>query len=124
MKQNFSNRIVNIRNSRFGCLLTLVVVGLLLGSVGLKWVVNGVLIFFVLITVIPIVGFWILRWWLRKNLVQDSCPVCNYALTGLNNTELRCSNCGELLEVEAGQFLRQTPPGTIDVEVIDISDND
>ena len=124
MKQNFSNRIINISDSGFGCLLTLVVLSLLLGSAGLQWVVNGVLIFIALVTITPIIGFWIFRWWLKQNLVEDNCPVCNYTLTGFNNTDCRCPNCGELLQVQAGKFIRETPPGTIDVEVVDVSNSD
>ncbi len=124
MKQNFSNRIINIGDSGFGCLLTIVLLSLLLGSVGLQWIVNGVLIFIALLTITPIVGFWVFRWWLKKNLVEDDCPVCSYKLTGLNQTDLRCPNCGEVVKIEAGKFTRETPPGTIDVEVVDVSELD
>ena len=99
MKQNFSNRIVNISDSGFGCLLTLVVLSLLLGSIGLQWVVNGVLIFIALLTITPIIGFWVFRWWLKKNLVEDNCPVCSYELTGFKNADCRCPNCGEVIDV-------------------------
>jgi hypothetical protein len=122
VKPNFSNRIINVGDSGLGCFLTLVVLSLLLGSVGLQWVVNGVVIFILLLTVTPIIGFWLFRWWLKRNLVQDNCPVCNYELTGLNNTDCRCPNCGEVLNIEGGKFIRKTPPGTIEVEVVDVSE--
>ena len=128
MKQNFSNRIISIGDSGFGCLLTIVLVSLVLGSVGLQWVVNSVLIVIALLIITPILALWGLRWWLQKNLVQDNCPVCNYTLTGFNNNNLRCANCGEELKVEAGKFIRETPPGTIEVDVVEVEvevlDND
>ena len=124
MKPNFSNRIINFNDSGLGCLLTLIAFSLLLGSVGLQWVVNGVVIFIILLTVAPIIGFWVFRWWIKRNLIQDNCPVCSYELTGFKNTDCRCPNCGEVLKVESGKFIRETPPGTIDVEVVDISDSD
>ena len=120
MKQNFSNRIISIGDSGFGCLLTIVLVSLVLGSVGLQWVVNGVLILIALLVITPILALWGFRWWLKNNLVQDNCPVCGYTLSGFNNNNLRCVNCGEELNVEAGKFIRDTPAGTIEVDVVEV----
>ncbi|WP_013324197.1 hypothetical protein [Gloeothece verrucosa] len=110
-----------INDSGLGCLLTLLVIGLLLGSVGLGWVVNGFLILFALLLITPIAGWFVFRWWIRRNLVEDQCPVCGYEFTGFNNTECRCPSCGEVLKVEASRFKTLTPPGTIDVEAVEVS---
>ena len=120
MKNNFSNRVISFGDSGFGCLLTIVLVSLLLGSVGLQWVVNGVLIIIALLIITPIIALWGFRWWLKKNLIQDNCPVCDYGLTGLANNTVTCTNCGAELKVESGKFIRETPPGTIDVDVVDV----
>ncbi|BAQ63485.1 hypothetical protein [Geminocystis sp. NIES-3709] len=121
MKQNFQSKIININDSGFGCLLTFVIVSLVLGSIGLQWVVNGFLIFIALLIITPIIGIWGFRWWLKRNLIEDECPVCNYSFTALNNTDCRCPNCGELLRVENHQFIREIPPGTIEVDAIEVS---
>ncbi|BAQ60023.1 hypothetical protein GM3708_429 [Geminocystis sp. NIES-3708] len=123
MKQNFQNKIININDSGLGCLLTLVIISLFLGAIGLQWIVNGFLIFFALLLITPIIGIWGFRWWLKRNLVADNCPVCNYSFTGFNNTDCRCPNCGEVLKVEQGKFIREIPDGTIEVKAVEVSNN-
>lgn len=110
---------LNLSNSGLGCLLTSVLIGFLLASVGLGWVVNSFLILIALLLVVPVIAWLGLNWWLRRNLVTQPCPVCGYQFTSLNNTECQCPNCGELLEVEKRVLRRVTPPGTIDVTVVD-----
>ncbi len=107
--------------SGVGCGFTLLATALLLGAVGLGWVVNGFLILVGLVMLLPVIGWLGFRWWLQRNLVEDKCPVCTYEFTGFNRTECQCPNCGESLKVEQGHFNRLTPPGTIDVEAIEVS---
>ncbi|ACK69957.1 conserved hypothetical protein [Gloeothece citriformis PCC 7424] len=120
MNNNFP-RFYTLNDSGLGCLLTFLLIGLLLGSVGLGWIVNGVLILFFILLLTPIIGWAVFRWWLKRNLVEDQCPVCGYEFTGFNNTECRCPNCGEVLKVEGNHFKTLTPPGTIDVEAVEVS---
>jgi len=101
--------------------LTLLVVISLLGSVGLGWLVNSFLILVGLLLITPLIAFVGFQWWLQRNLVQNRCPVCSYEFTGLNRTQLQCPSCGEPLKVEQGQFNRLTPPGTIDVQAVEVS---
>ncbi|NWF59613.1 MAG: hypothetical protein HXY43_10030 [Fischerella sp.] len=100
--------------------LTLIVIVWLLGSLGLGWLVNSLLIIFGLLLLAPIVAFFGFRWWLQRNLVSDRCPVCEYEFTGLNQTQLQCPNCGEALLVQQGRFQRFTPEGTIDVTAVEV----
>ncbi|NEP39853.1 MULTISPECIES: hypothetical protein [Okeania] len=93
----------------------------LLGSVGLGWLVNSVLILIGFILIAPIIAFIGLRWWLNRNLIIDKCPVCSYEFTALNQTQFQCPSCGEPLKVEGGNFSRLTPPGTIDVSAVEIN---
>lgn len=92
----------------------------LLGAVGLGWLVNSFLILFALLLLVPAIAFVGFRWWLQRNLVQDQCPVCRYEFTGFNKTELQCPNCGEPLKIEQGHFQRLTPPGTIEVQAVEV----
>ena len=100
--------------------LTLFAVVWLLGTLGLSWLVNSVLIIVGLIFLAPIVAFFGFQWWLQRNLVASKCPVCTFEFTGLNNTNLQCPNCGESLLVQKGHFQRITPEGTIDVTAIEV----
>ncbi len=120
MNQNF-NKLLQIDFANVGCWLTLVLVVVLLGSAGLLgWVLNGLAILFLFLLIAPAIAVAGLRWWLRRNLIESQCPVCDYSFTALNHTECRCPNCAEPLTVENGRFKRQTPPGTIDIEAVEI----
>ncbi len=92
----------------------------LLGSVGLGWLIDSFLILLGLLIVVPVIAFFGLQWWIKRNLVQDACPVCGFGLTGLNGAELACPSCGEPIKVEAGRFTRLTPPGTVDVSAVEV----
>lgn len=110
---------LNLSNLR--PLLTLIAVTWLLGSLGLGWLVNSLVIIVGLLFLAPILAFFGFRWWLQYNLVTDSCPVCGYEFAGLNNTQLQCPNCGERLLVQHKHFQRFTPEGTIDVKAVEVS---
>ena len=120
MKQNFQTKILNLSDSGLGCLLTFLVVSLLLSAIGLQWVVNGFLILILLLVISPVIAVWGFRWWLKRNLVEDVCPVCDYSFIGFNHTDCRCPNCGELLKIELGKFVRETPPGTVEVDAVEV----
>jgi Zn finger protein HypA/HybF involved in hydrogenase expression len=98
----------------------LLVIGLL-GFVGLGWVVKSLLILFSLLLLTPVVALVGLRWWLQRSLVQGNCPVCQHQFAGLNNTQTQCPSCGEPLQIQNRQFQRLTPPGTIDVQAVEVS---
>ncbi len=93
----------------------------LIGTVGLGWLVNWFLILIGLLLLVPFLGFFGFRFWLQNNLIQDTCPVCQYEFTGLNKTQLQCPNCSEPLQVVQGKFNRLTLAGTIDVQAIEVS---
>jgi predicted RNA-binding Zn-ribbon protein involved in translation (DUF1610 family) len=90
-------------------------------SMGLSWVINGFIILVALLLIAPAISFWGFQWWLRRKLVQAQCPVCSYEFTGFKNTEFNCPSCGETLQVEVDRFSRMTPPGTIDVDAVEVS---
>jgi predicted RNA-binding Zn-ribbon protein involved in translation (DUF1610 family) len=115
------NKVIQYNTSGLGCWLSLILIAFILASVGLGWVVNGLVILFALLLISPIIIFWGLQWWLKRKLIQSQCPVCNYEFTGFKNTEFNCPSCGETLKVEADHFSRMTPPGTIDVDAIEVS---
>jgi hypothetical protein len=111
----------SLKGSGLGFWLTLLAIAWLLGSIGLGWLVKSVVILVGVILITPILAFLGFRWWLQRNLVVDRCPVCSYESAGINGTQLRCPSCSEPLKVEQGHFHRLTPPGTVDVEAIDVT---
>ncbi len=92
----------------------------LVGFLGLGWLVKSLFVLFALVLLTPVVLFLGLRWWLGRNLIQAPCPVCGFAMAGLNNSQTRCPNCNESLQASNGQFQRITPPGTVDVEAVEV----
>ncbi|NET59816.1 MAG: hydrogenase maturation nickel metallochaperone HypA [Symploca sp. SIO2E6] len=120
MNQNNPN-LLQLNLSGTGCWLTILVTCLLLGTVGLGFLVKGILLLLSLILILPVVGWLGFRWWLGRNLIADQCPVCGHDFTALNQTQFSCPNCGESLKIEQGHFSRFNPPGTIDVEAVDVS---
>jgi predicted RNA-binding Zn-ribbon protein involved in translation (DUF1610 family) len=100
--------------------LTLLAIAWLLASLGLGWLVNSLVIIVGLLLLLPVVAFLGFRWWLEKNLVTNQCPVCGYELTGINNSQVQCANCGEQLFAKNSQFQRFTPEGTIDVTAVEV----
>lgn len=111
----------SVNLSSVGYWLTLAAIVWLLGSIGLGWLVKSFFVLLGLILVTPVIVFFGFRWWLQRNLVQEQCPVCQYKFTGLNQTRARCPNCNEHIKIENQHFHRMTPPGTIDVEAIEIA---
>lgn len=116
-----TNRLLQYDFSGLGCWLPLIAIALLASSVGLGWLVNGFFILIALAFIAPIFVFWGVQWWLKLNFVQDNCPVCNYEFTGFKNAEFQCPNCNEPLKVTQGHFARIMPPGTIDVDAVEVS---
>ena len=114
-------RILQYNFSGLGCWLTIIAFALLLSSVGLGWVINGFLVLFLLALIAPVLIFWGVQWWLKLNFIQDRCPVCDYEFTGFKNSNFQCPNCNEPLQVTEGHFARITPPGTIDVDAVEVS---
>jgi hypothetical protein len=116
---NFKTLQINLSGLSFW--LTLVAIAWLLGSIGLGWIIQSIAIFVLLLFLAPIVAFIVFRWWLQRNLVQGECPVCQSSLAAVKGMQLACPNCGEPLTTETGRFTHLTPPGTVDVEVVEVS---
>lgn len=120
MNLNQSQRI-SIGLSALRSWFTVIVVFLLLGYIGLGWLLKSLLVLFGLILITPILLFVGLRWWLGRNLIQGTCPSCGNPLTGLKNMQTTCPFCTQAVAVENTQFQRPTEPGTIDVQAVDVT---
>ena len=118
---NRYNKLLQLNTSGLGCWASIILIIFVLTSIGLGWVIKGFFLVMGLLFIAPIIAFWGFKWWLRRKLVQAQCPVCSYEFTGFKNTEFNCPSCGEALHIEEGSFARITPPGTIDVDAIEVS---
>lgn len=122
MNQNNSKTFqFNFSNLRFW--ISLVAIILLLRSLGLGGLVNGFFIIIALAIATPILGILWFTWWAKRNQVQAPCPVCNAEISGFNGTEVQCPSCSEPLKIENRIFQRLTPPGTIDVQAVEVSNS-
>ena len=115
------NKLLQFNTSGLGCWASIILALFVLTSIGLGGAIKGLIILIALLFIAPVIAFWGFQWWLRRKLVQASCPVCSYEFTGFKNTEFNCPSCGETLQVEADSFSRMTPPGTIDVDAVEVS---
>ncbi|MEM9768824.1 MAG: hypothetical protein AAF892_13210 [Cyanobacteria bacterium P01_D01_bin.71] len=110
-----------INFSGLGCWLTVIAFAWLLGAIGLGWVVKSIAVLFVLILAAPVLAFIGFRWWLKRNLVEGRCPVCDSSLAGFKNAQTVCPNCRTQLQVINGGFERYTPEGTVEVKAVDVT---
>jgi predicted RNA-binding Zn-ribbon protein involved in translation (DUF1610 family) len=115
------NKVLQYNNSGLGCWVGLILFVLVVGKIGLGGVLSGFLILIALLFLLPIIGVWGFQWWLKRKLTLAQCPVCDYEFTGFKNTEFDCPSCGETLQVKGDRFMRMTPPGTIDVDAVEVS---
>jgi len=115
------NKVLQYNTSGLGCWVSIILFALIVGKIGLGGVISGFLFLIALSIIVPVIGFWGFQWWLRRKLTLAECPVCSYEFTGFKNTEFNCPSCGESLQVEGDRFTRMTPPGTIDVDAVEVS---
>lgn len=95
----------------------------LLGLLGLGWLVQSFLVLFLILMLTPVLLFAGLQLWFRWKLVTAACPVCGFEFSSLNNTQTQCPACGEILMVRDRQFQRLAPPGTIDVQAVEVTNS-
>lgn len=113
-------RQLQLNFSGMGCWLTLGIGLMLMTTVGIGWLLKSLFALLVLIVLIPVLLVVGVQIWLRRNLVQGDCPSCGQALTGFKTMPSSCPSCGVGLQTSNGTFVRSTPEGTIDVDVINV----
>lgn len=119
MNDPFS-RNLQFNSSGLGCFLSFLLIAALLTSLGLGWIVNGFIVLILMIPVAIALGVFGFQWWLKRNIVEEACPVCSYRFTGLNNSVARCPSCGEVVQIAEKKFQRQAEVGTVDVAVVEV----
>ena len=113
-------RQLQLNFSGVGCWLTLAIGFGLVATVGIGWILKSLLVLVVLLFLIPVLAVAGAQFWLRRNLVEGTCPACAQPLTGFKPIPLSCPSCGIALQADDGIFTRVAAEGTIDVDVINV----
>ncbi len=118
VNQNFNQ--LQVRFPGLGCWL-FVLGGLwLLGAIGIGGIIKSVLALVLFLVLAPVLAFLALQFWVKRNLVNGNCPVCEQTLAGLKNSQMPCPNCGTALSVTAEGFERLAAEGIIDIQAVDV----
>ncbi|KPQ33763.1 MAG: hypothetical protein HLUCCA11_17280 [Phormidesmis priestleyi Ana] len=118
MNQNFNQ--MQVRFPRLGCWLFILGTIWLIGAIGIGGIIKSVLALVLFIVLAPVLAFLALQFWIKRNLVNGSCPVCEQTLAGLKNTQIACPNCGTNLSVTSEGFERFAAEGVIDIQAVDV----
>lgn len=113
-------RQLQLNFSGAGCWLTLALGFVLVTTVGIGWLLKSLLVLTVLLVLVPILLIVGAQFWLKRNLVEGTCPSCAQPLTGFKTVPLNCPSCGVALQAKDGVFARVAAEGTIDVDVVDV----
>jgi hypothetical protein len=79
----------------------------------------------IFISVVPVVGITVFRWWVSSRITSGSCPNCGADVTGLRGQKFQCMSCGEAITGDKkGDFAWAADPSSatidIDAKTIDI----
>lgn len=122
MNQNFNQ--LQVRFPGLGCWVFILGTAWLLGAIGLSGIVKSIFVLMLFILIAPVLAFFALQFWIKRNLVQGNCPVCEQPLTSLKNLKMPCPNCGTELSVTNEGFERFAADGVIDVQAVDMQPMD
>lgn len=95
------------------------------GKIG--FVFDSFLFLFILLSVTPIVGVLLFRWWIARQVVAGTCPNCGSAVTGLRDQPFQCINCGQVVKGDKkGDFAWGSEPSsaTIDIDAKSVDNFD
>jgi len=95
------------------------------GRIGV--IFDSFLILFALLSIAPVVGALVLRWWIAANVREGTCPNCRFPVTGLVGKEFRCPSCTQRILVEKnGNFVlsEDARSAVINVEAREVDTKD
>lgn len=118
MNQNFNQ--MRVRFPGLGCWIFVLGSAWLLGAIGLGGIVKSIFALVLFLILTPVIVLIVARFWIKKNLVEGNCPVCDQSLTSLKSVKLACPNCETQLTTTEDGFERFAPEGVIDVQAVDI----
>lgn len=104
----------------WGILVWLVITG------RIGFIFDSFLIIFAVLSVVPVVGLLLFRWWVSSNISEGVCPNCGAAVTGIKAQPFQCMSCGQVIMADrTGSFgLNDPTQATVDVQAKDVIDVD
>jgi len=118
VNQNFNQ--LQVRFPGLGCWLFVLGGVWLLGAIGLSGVVKSIAALVLFVILAPVLAIFGLQFWVKRNLVNGNCPVCDQTLAGLKNSNLVCPSCSTELIATAEGFERTAADGVIDIQAVDV----
>ncbi|MGD1899535.1 MAG: hypothetical protein ACFB16_21635 [Phormidesmis sp.] len=118
MNQNFNQ--LQVRFPGLGCWVFLLIAFWIIGAIGITGVLKSIFALVLFLVLAPVIAFAGLQFWIKRNLVQGNCPVCDQPLTSLKTVNTPCPNCGTQVTVGEAGFERVASEGTIDVQAVDV----
>ncbi|MEL6553885.1 MAG: hypothetical protein AAFQ63_10560 [Cyanobacteria bacterium J06621_11] len=118
MNQNFNQ--LQVRFPGLGCWVFVLISFWVIGAIGITGLLKATFALVLFLFLAPVVAFLGLQFWVKRNLVQGSCPVCEQPLTSLKSVKMPCPNCGTQVSVVDGKFERVAGEGVIDVQAVDV----
>jgi hypothetical protein len=118
VNQNFNQ--LQVRFPGLGCWLFILGAVWIISAIGIGGILKSIFAIVVLVFLAPILGFLALQFWLKRNVVNGNCPVCEQSLVGLKASQMSCLNCGTELSVTETGFERFASNGIIDIQAVDV----
>ena len=118
MNQNFNQ--LQVRFPGLGCWVFVLISFWIIGAIGITGLLKATFALILFLFLAPVVAFLGLQFWVKRNLVQGDCPVCEQPLTSLKSAKIACPNCGAEVSVVDGEFVRAAGEGIIDVQAVDV----
>jgi len=118
MNQNFNQ--LQVRFPGLGCWVFVLISFWIVGAIGITGILKSIFALVLFLVLAPVLAFWGLQFWVKRNLVEGNCPVCDQPLTGLKNVETPCPSCGTAVIVTADGVERASADGIIDIQAVDV----
>ena len=122
MNQNFNQ--LQGRFPGIGCWLTILIAFWVIGAIGITGILKSIFALVLFLVLAPVLAFGGLQFWIKRNLVEGNCPVCEQPLAGLKNFRTPCPNCGTEVMATAEGFARAAADGIIDIQAVDVQATD
>ncbi len=118
MNQQFNQ--LQTRFPGLGCWLFAFIAIWVIGAIGITGILKSIFAVILFLILAPVVLSIAVRFWLKRNLVTDRCPVCEQPLVCLKQSKTVCPNCATEVTATGEGLERVAADGVIDVQAVDI----
>eukprot|EP00181_Compsopogon_caeruleus_P001824 CAMPEP_0184681320 /NCGR_PEP_ID=MMETSP0312-20130426/4293_1 /TAXON_ID=31354 /ORGANISM="Compsopogon coeruleus, Strain SAG 36.94" /LENGTH=140 /DNA_ID=CAMNT_0027132079 /DNA_START=229 /DNA_END=651 /DNA_ORIENTATION=- len=88
------------------------------GKVG--FLVDSFLFVIVLASLLPVIGFFVFRWWASNNVIETKCPSCGVEMDALKNQPTQCLNCSAVFTVNVQESSKKSPSASNDFKASEV----